>query len=135
MALTKEKINDIWRSGYCRQTVKQAQQTSNTPAGARERLHYLQLHITNEHCEDCDFANRLKALESVVAQRMGSKAYALFLHGGDITKTTGRDEATYEKTLVQVIDAAITAGIIPERMRDWMATVSERQDFEVETKP
>jgi hypothetical protein len=133
--LSREKLSDIFRAGYCIATVRFAQNTDDNPAGARQRLHYLQLHITNEHCEDCDFANRLKALEAVVAQRMGAKAYALFLHGGDITKVTGRDETTYEKTLVQVIDAAITAGIIPERMRNWMATVSERQDFEAETKP
>lgn len=133
MPLTKEKINDIWHAGYCRQTVAVAQKTDDNPAGARQRLHYLQLHIINERCEDCDFANRLKALEAVVAQRMGAKAYALFLHGGDITKMNEDDphaKRLYEKTLVQVLDGAVTAGVIPERMRDWMTTVAERKDFE-----
>jgi hypothetical protein len=137
MSLAKEKINDLWCSGYCAATIRFAQTTSDSAEGARQRITQLQRHIVNEHCEDCEFANKLKALESVVAQRMGPRAYALFLHGGDVMQHPELAERgqKYEDCLREVLDGAIAAGAIPVRMRDWMATVARRKDFEKEAPP
>jgi hypothetical protein len=125
MLLPKEKLTDIWKSGYCRAIVEFARTTEDTPAGARTRLQHISKHISEGLCEDCEFANRLKILEAEVAKFIGPSAYALFMRGGDITTLP-----EYERELGAVLDGAVAAGIIPARMHAWMDEVAKRKEYQ-----
>jgi hypothetical protein len=81
--IPKHKLDDIWRSGFCRQAVEHAKRTTPDSAGSQARVAYLKAHI--EDCVDCQCANILKNIESEVAAAMGAGFHTLFIKGGDIT--------------------------------------------------
>lgn len=82
--LTKDKINDIWQSGYCRNVVIICGRTEPGPAGASERIKAINACYT-AGCQDCTNAIITKSMEGDVAQTLGPSATQLFLRGGDIT--------------------------------------------------
>lgn len=82
--LTDQKLNDMWRAGYCRKTVAFAQTTTDCPTDSRKRLEYLRTHSIA--CMDCFLANQLKLIEAQTAEAMGPTAALNFIKGGNITK-------------------------------------------------
>lgn len=122
--LTKEKINDLWRSGYCRKTVEYARKhTDNSTAGAQQRIKYLSSHIA--HCQDCYFANVMKNAEAQVASWMGLEAEIAFQYGEDITKRPEYDLDLLRQALRGLM---IDGHITPQFMR-WMERVAKRKEF------
>ena len=84
LPITPQKLNDMWRAGYCRTTVEFARTTTDSPTDAKRRLEYLEQHV--KECKECCFANALKGVEYQVAQAIGPEAEMLYIRGGDITK-------------------------------------------------
>jgi len=123
--ITRQKVNDIWKSGYCRKIVEHARKTPNTLQGSRDRTEFLQAHITDGACQDCYFAALLKAEEAVVAEAMGPQALGAFMCGEDITKRPG-----YTTSLVkQAMDRLDARGLVTPEFSEWMHRAAKRKRF------
>lgn len=128
-ALTPQKLTDIWKSGYCRQTVEHARtQTDDSPNGSLKRIEWLREHIKT--CQDCFFATHLKAKEGTAAQQMGPRAHSAFLMGEDITKRPG-----YTPGLGQdALHALRQEGIATDAFYAWMRRAALRGKYKVKRR-
>lgn len=79
MPLSKTKMQDMWRAGYCEELIRAAHAKNR-----RERVLFLREHV--QHCVECRKANLLKNAEMEVATALGPHAVQLFMNGGDITE-------------------------------------------------
>lgn len=118
MPLTKSKLTDMWKAGYCRDTVEHAATTDDSPRGSTERVEWLQEHVPG--CAECEFANRLKMAEWRVAKKMGPRSEAEFIMGHDITKLPSYDSSLLEEEL-----KLIMLQLEPERGADFLEWMSE----------
>jgi hypothetical protein len=55
--LPNEKVNQVWRSGFCKEIVVFVAQTEDSPEGSKQRVVYPERHIRSSR--DCRFANEL----------------------------------------------------------------------------
>lgn len=124
--LSHAKLNDIWRSGYCRATVEFARtQTDDSPEGSAKRVAYLTKHILD--CMDCACATILKSKEEEVAKKMGPRAHAAFFQGQDITHMPG-----YRSTLVlEAMQDLAAHGVLTDYFRAWMARAAKRKAYRI----
>lgn len=122
--LTKEKVNDLWRSGYCRVTVEHARKkTDDSPEGAHKRIEFMREHIKT--CEDCRFANILKNAEAEVAAMIGPQALSAFFQGQDVTQRPG-----YSPALVgQAMEKLAHAGVLTPEFLAWMRRAAARTKY------
>ncbi|MHC4621183.1 MAG: hypothetical protein ACYTEQ_25835 [Planctomycetota bacterium] len=120
--LTNAKVNDIWRSGFCNETVEHARLT--TADDAQARINFLRAHVKT--CKDCYNANIMKAVEHEVAKTIGPHAEQLFCSGGDIATLPGFQDAFKLR-----LDELMQSGIVGEDYVAWMARVATRatQDY------
>lgn len=124
--LTRAKLTDIWRAGFCRLTVEYARkQTDDSPEGSEKRIAWLRQH--REECDDCRFANILKEKEQEVAQRIGPRAYAGFLLGYDTTKAPGYSEDLVRQAMKELAEA----GVVTPEFREWMARAARRGTYKI----
>ena len=124
MSLTKAKLNDMWRAGYCRKAIEGVRHSNNTPEGAQQRLNYLKIHIQFENCPECHYANLLKGIEQATATAMGPAATTVYNAGGDIT-TLDRFHEYFDT----VFAAAIENGTVTHGMQAWIAEKAHRGDY------
>lgn len=123
MKLSDKKINDVWKSGYCRATVDHAAQTDNSATGSRRRIAFLTAHV--DKCSDCGFAALLKAMEAEVAERIGSRAVAGFFRGENTVAAPG-----YRSNMVRdAIEELRRAGHVTPEFKGWMKRVSARGNY------
>ena len=124
--LSHAKLNDIWKSGYCRVTVEFARkQTDDSPDGSLKRVEFLRDHI--QSCLDCACATILKSKEQEVAKKMGPRAHAAFLMGQDITRMPG-----YHATLVlEALEDLAAHGVMTDSFRAWMARAAKRKAYRI----
>jgi hypothetical protein len=77
------KINDMWWSGYCHETIEVAIRSFNDEDGGQaQRLAWLGEHI--HECKECSRANLWKALEAELARRISPEALHKFFQGENI---------------------------------------------------
>lgn len=124
--LSHTKLNDIWRAGYCRDTVEFARtQTDDSPDGSWKRVEYLKKHI--EECRECACANILKSKEEEVAKAMGPRAHAAFFMGQDITKMPDYRPALMHAALQELA----AYGIMTDDFCAWMARAAKRKAYRI----
>ena len=133
MTLSKYKINDIWRSGYCQKTVEHAKNTAPGPAGSYERVAYLSEHAPG--CLDCRCADILKQIESEAAAAMGAGFHELFRHGGDVA-----DFPAFRPLFEKIFRQHCESGSIKDGPVDvgtymrWLYKISQRGPYPEHTK-
>lgn len=121
--ITRAKVDDIWRSGYCRKTVEHARKTADTLQGSQERTEFLQEHVAE--CQDCHFAAILKAEEAAVATEMGPQAFGAFMRGEDILRRPG-----YTPKLVkQAMERIAARGQMTPEFVEWMHRAAKRKRY------
>jgi hypothetical protein len=121
--LTRKKLDDIWRSGFCRKMVEHAMTTEDTLQGSQARIEWLREHIPE--CDDCYYANLLKNEEAAVAEEMGPQALGAFMRGEDITQRPG-----YSPSLVkQAMDRIADQGRMTPEFVEWMHRAAKRKRF------
>lgn len=108
------KLDDMWQSGYCDETVRHAQQSKDR----EDRIAWMTQHVG--HCDDCHFANCVKALEAAVSLAMG--CFELFDAGGDVTGLPGFYEAQ-----AQEISKGVGNGTVTYPMLVWMSAIASRR--------
>lgn len=138
--IPKHKIDDIWRSGYCRETVEHAKTTTPDAAGARERTAYLSQHIGMRYnadtdavelsdggCFECLCANVLKNIEGEVAAAMGPGFFTLFAKGGDVS-TFSEFRPVFER----IMGAHFTEGklLTIEGFMNWLTRAAGRGPYD-----
>jgi len=111
-------LQEMWRSGYCRDAVHMAAGTNLDAEGAEERLLWMQEHLPT--CQECKFANLLKAMEASVAKELDFSEQ--FENGGDVSKQLG-----YREVLDRHLRIGMRLGLIDASVVGWMARVVERQ--------
>lgn len=121
--ITRKKLDDIWRSGFCRKMVEHARTTENTLQGSEARVEWLRNHIPE--CQDCEFANRLKGEEAVVAAEIGPQALGAFARGEDITKRPGYSPALVKKAM----DRLAQRGLVTPAFTAWIHRAAKRKRF------
>lgn len=121
--LTRAKVDDIWRSGFCRQTVLHALTTDDSLQGSKARVEWLEEHI--HECKDCYFANILKGEEAAVATEMGPQALGAFARGEDILRRPGYTPALVKKAMERI---AARGQMTPEFV-EWMHRAAKRKRF------
>lgn len=60
---------EMWKSGYCLESVEYAHKTWADPNAQELRVAFIKAHVV-EGCQDCAFANRMKAAEAAVAKEL-----------------------------------------------------------------
>jgi hypothetical protein len=131
--LSKDRLNEIWRSGYCRQTVRFAATTEDTAEGKRQREGFMKVHmggVGGQVCADCAYANRLKLIEAGVAYKLGPETYQRFVRGDNITT-----HPQFARVFAEMMDKAIEGGGVDEKMAEWMSTRSKRPNHSWEEDP
>lgn len=113
MALSKNKLNEMYWTGYCDATIARASVTEEGARGANSRQVWMESHIPI--CEQCKLANIVKALEYEAAARMGPQAMMLFQTGGDVRHLPG-----FRKALDATMQIAMAQGIVDSGIYDWM---------------
>lgn len=123
---SETKINDLWCSGYCRETVEFAKSTFTMgEEGPEARVNFLTKHVA--FCQDCTHANIMKQVEGMVAMKMGPDAVALFATGGDIT-TLGRHEDHLREAMLELERSQV----IDKSFDEWMSRVARRREYEID---
>jgi hypothetical protein len=123
--LSPEKINDMWKSGYCPTLIEHAKTTDLGPMGAVARTSFLEIHI--KVCRDCFHATVMKTVQGNAAELMGAEAMACFQTGGDITKLSGFQEA-----MQNAVRGLLKSKYATDRFFDWWRVVVSRIDYEKE---
>jgi len=120
--LTNDKINDIWRAGFCAVLVEHARLTEVHESKAR--IDFLRKHVKT--CVHCYNANILKAVEHEVARTLGPEAAQVFNNGGDISTQEGFSEVLHAR-----LDELMESGAVDEDFVKWMASIALRatQDY------
>jgi hypothetical protein len=121
MPLTKKKLDDLWRSGYCRATVEHARNTDDTQAGAEERVAFMTLHV--KECEDCGHANVWKGVELRIAERLGPKAREEFFQGLGPERYPG-----YKRHLRDILNERADELETPE-IQSWLRRITARGPY------
>jgi len=119
--LSREKLNDIWRSGYCRRVVKHAKTTK--PGERQKRIDFLNHHMVR--CGDCRYAAVMKMAEHRTAERMGPAALLWFEQGRDI-----RVFPDFDKNMRKTIASLHKAGLVDAEFIAWMHRVAHRRDYQ-----
>ena len=125
--LSKERLNEVWRSGYCRATVRFAATTDDDAIGKHQREEFMKVHlggVGGQVCADCAYANHLKLIEAGVAYKLGREQYEAFLRGKNITT-----HPRFAQVFAEMMEKAIESGGVDEKMAEWMSTRSKRPDF------
>lgn len=123
MRLTHQKLQDLWRSGYCADTVRHAATTEMGEVGSEERIKFLKQHI--QKCECCRNANMMKALEENVARLCGGKALVMFYLGVGPEQVV--DRATFEAATEAVIRPVLDEAT--DEFLTWMSQVAMRGEW------
>ena len=121
MPLTKKKLNDLWRSGYCRATVEFARHTDDNEDGVTERKAYLRKHVLG--CDDCRHANRWKNVERQVAERLGPQALQEFFQGLGPERYPG-----YRRHLRDIVNEQADELQTPE-IQSWLRRITARGPY------
>lgn len=121
MLLTKNKINDIWHAGFCKETVEHARTTHEHES--HKRIEFLKKHI--QTCHDCRNANLLKEIEKCVAEAIGPHAVVVFNAGADIAIF---DE--FKDALQSVLMAFARKGLVDATLFTWMAQKALRRSLD-----
>lgn len=117
-----DKLNDIWRSGYCEETVEMGRFYANDPA---KRVAWLRTHI--QTCPACEYANVMKGVEAKVAEKLG--VLAKFNRGEDIHRSPGFQDALREE-----MNEFLSGDDINPEFIVWWGGVALRQDYAKERK-
>lgn len=115
--LTNAKINDIWHSGFCDETIEHARLT--TEADSQARIDFLRIHLKT--CADCRNANIMKTVEHETAKLIGPEAEKAFLAGQDVTQLDG-----FQGAFHQTITSLIKSGVVDHSYFHWMHRVAGR---------
>lgn len=118
MPLTQHRLNEMWWSGYCPDSINEMSNT-DFETGRDKRTKYMSAHI--ETCQECKNASYMRWIEANVAQEYGQDAVDLFMRGGDVTALPGAQEKIDE-----LLTSQITAGNITTDFVQWMEGVSDR---------
>lgn len=113
------KVEDMWRSGYCADLVREASRTESAKAQARVQM--VARHIASG-CQDCRYAAFLRSIEGQASLDAGKEA--LFLYGLDATTPEQKHTA---------IERAFHDGRITPSFVAWITRVAQRpswSDFE-----
>lgn len=140
--LDQAKLNDMWWAGFCSKAIEHARGTEPGMRGSPARVQFMKVHLRNDECVDCHNANVMKHLESIVARVLGPQESALFEAGGDIgrhlhTVSVKRDRGgkvsdveagrnKYMDALKQVLDVALSEGMIDQEYMKWMEGIRPR---------
>lgn len=133
MLLARDRLNEIWRSGYCRETVRFAATTEDTAEGKRKRETFMMRHLAGiggQVCADCAYAQRLKLIEAGVAFKLGPESYQSFMQGGNVTT-----HPEFARVFAEMMEKAISAGGIDEKMAEWMNLRARRTNTSWEDDP
>jgi len=122
MSLTKKKLNDLWRSGYCREMVEHARNTNDTPEDSSKRIAYLREHIPT--CADCRHANRWKQVEEEIAFRLGPRALDEFFSGLGPERYPG-----YRRHLRDIVNEQADELKTPE-IQSWLRRITQRGPYQ-----
>lgn len=127
--MNRERLNQMWRAGYCKDTIAFAAQTNaDTRQGRDMRRTFLKNHIRHEECQTCLYANTLKGAEQRLAHTMGSHATEAFSRGEDITRLPGYQQ--YQRDLLPcIVDAAQEQGVSLVKLTHWITKTAEREDY------
>ena len=115
-----QKLNDVWRSGYCEETVEAGRRFATDAA---KRVAFLQEHVGS--CDVCQFANIMKNVEHRTAIAVGVED--AFHAGEDVHRSPGFSQALKE----QVSELLNNPDLDP-RFIVWWGGVALRQDYEKE---
>jgi hypothetical protein len=119
--LSKNKLDNLWQAGFCKNLIEQIRHTAPGAAGSGARVEIMTVHIRTG-CVDCHHANTIKDVEHRTALAMGPDAQQLFDHGGDIRQLPGFTEA-----FRRVFVSGIACGKVDSAMWAWLTRiVSER---------
>ncbi len=125
MGLTKERLTQIWRAGFCAPAVLMAGETEINEG--ESRLSWMKGHL--DFCSDCKKANFLKSLEHAAACQLGPAVERAFHRGDDITGIRGANIA-----IAEVLNKALMSGTIDQAYLMWMSGISVRQSKEFDAK-
>jgi hypothetical protein len=117
-----DKLNDIWRSGYCEETVEAGRFYAREPA---KRVEWLRAHLPN--CPACEYANTMKGVEARVAEKIG--LLDKFNRGEDVHRSPG-----FKEGLQQEMEDLLKGDDINPEFIVWWGGVALRQDYEKEKK-
>jgi hypothetical protein len=119
--MNDNRINQIWRAGYCIDLVRWSMRPEADSEEAR--LAYLREHSMD--CRECYFANILKGLEKETSEAMGPEAKMAWLLGQDVSQMPH-----FQPSFRRIMDKAMKDGTISPIMTAWMRRVAMRRDFE-----
>lgn len=119
MPQTKNKLNEMYWTGYCDATINNAAGTSQDGHGRDLRMRWAQQHFN--YCDQCKMANIVKALEYECAASMGPDAQQLFQNGGDVRGLPG-----FKPALRSTMESAIERGLCPPSVYRWMTETATR---------
>lgn len=122
MKFTREKINDMWRAGFCQKTIEYAKATEVEES--ERRVEFLQSHMVD--CKECYYATILKNIELDVATSMGPRFVDMFRRGQDISKCH-EFRPHFERVMSRAMGTMIS-----KEMYEWMSMRSKRRDYEKE---
>lgn len=117
--LTDAKVNDIWRAGFCEETVEHARLTEASDSALRIR--FLTEHVKT--CKNCRNANILKTIEHETAKSIGPDAEAHFAQGGDITVFDA-----FKSVFQQHLESIVKSGVVNPEFFAWIRSIATRKD-------
>jgi len=113
--LSKERLDHLWQSGFCKTLIERVRYTEEGPGGAPVRLQLTEDHL-KEGCEHCTNANAMRDIEMRTATAMGPKAVTLFNQGGNLRTLPGFDQAFRE-----VFGTGVRCGRVKPGLVAWIS--------------
>ena len=120
MKTKEQKLNDVWCSGYCAETVEAGRRFADDP---EKRIAHLTAHIGE--CQSCQYANFMKGLERNVAEEIG--VLDEFFAGEDIHLSPG-----FEEALKKQVEQLLNDPDLDPQFVIWWGGVSLRRDYAAE---
>ena len=120
MPLSKHRLQEMWKSGYCEALVRIVAGSGADSNAAR--VHLLKHHLLETQCHDCTQATQMKNVEMAVASAMGPDAVQVFLGGGDITQMPGYD--------IKILEP-ILAPLLTPTMSRWLVAAAKRPPLDL----
>jgi len=123
--MSTEKVNDMWRSGYCPIMIEYAKTTDAGPTGSISRIAYLEVHIKS--CPDCYHATVMKNVEANAAELMGPVAFAAFQSGQSVVQRPG-----FEDAMRKAVQGLLRSQHATDQFFAWWRRIISRTDYEKE---
>lgn len=112
--LSKQILNNLWQSGFCKTLIELLRETAPGVTGSVVRMEIMQAHLDTK-CTNCTHANTIRGIEQRTAIAMGDTAIALFNRGGNIKNLPG-----FRKAFKQVFESGVACGQVDRAVAAWL---------------